>query len=352
MNEWYHQAKGKCFPFLISSESYGAKTFWRERRSLVFVCICCFYSGEVGHAWLQKKRTIFEALPTFLQLDLVIANGDPNFTFLKRPEYTIYTCMYIHIHMYTYTFVYVICLYCLVHLFVWGILHKTSFNFARSLIEIFKKVHLFHESFSSMVRYLLIFLYRPTLRDQRIWQHLKICFLKIRGFFQRSSHLSWSPEGYSPRPANLAVHPRIRGGANLGAGDDEMQNTTPKEWEVLVRFYGYLKWHPYLKGDTFLQTIILGIHSLNIQGVTKGSFSKADWHYKGYEMCFKSFNLHTFHRTHSAFFEFPSYTSQIFKELFSNMINIISRDFCEYFFRSWCSFCSSHVIEWFSPVGL
>lgn len=107
---------------------------------------------------------------------------------------------------------------------------------------------------------------------------------------------------------------------------------------------------PYLKGDTFLQTIILGIHSLNIQGVTKGSFSKADWHYKGYEMCFKSFNLHTFHRTHLAFFKFPSYTSQIFKELFSNMINIISRDLCEYFFRSWCSFYSSHVFEWFSPL--
>lgn len=57
----------------------------------------------------KKKRTIFEALPTFLQLDLVIVNGHPNFTFLKRPEYTIYiyihTCIHIHLYM---SYVYIV----------------------------------------------------------------------------------------------------------------------------------------------------------------------------------------------------------------------------------------------------
>ena len=61
----------------------------------------------------KKNYRIFEALPTFLQLDLVMVNGDPNFTFLKRPEhmdiYFIYSYIYIYtfIHIYIYTYVYI-----------------------------------------------------------------------------------------------------------------------------------------------------------------------------------------------------------------------------------------------------
>ena len=91
---------------------------------------------EVGHASLQKKTAGF-LKHCLLQLDLVIVNGDPNFTSLRGLSIWIYVIyMYIYIHMYTYIYIYVCaCLYCLVHLFSLGNSPQSCFNFARILIK-------------------------------------------------------------------------------------------------------------------------------------------------------------------------------------------------------------------------
>lgn len=122
-----------------------------RQRSLVFVCVCCFYSGGRACFTSKKNYRIFEALPTFLQLDLVMVNGDPNFTFLRRPEHM--DICNIYIHLYTYN------MYIYIYL---SILSSSSFFFGefstkllqlrkKSYQKIFKMVYVVHESFSFMV---------------------------------------------------------------------------------------------------------------------------------------------------------------------------------------------------------